>query len=252
MNIIYDKLTTFHWFFQLILMYFHEWIKKPFCNFIYFIIQHDFYVTPFWMNYTLFIIIIFRRNKISLCQKKKKERKGVLYNTYRELLSEKWIVIRYRFHASYIISPQLVAIFATSHLVGCIVNYYNSLANKVDKSAVATSYKVVWIDFTLQNMVGQKFSQYNIKYETQKPSNENPTLKYTDTRQTKRFIESWSSSTTLVPYNLKFSKVHWYFNKNIVSQLYYTYRNYVHLPEKTNKNKQKKENKKQKQNYSRL
>ena len=185
-------------------------------------------------------------------KKKKKERKGVLYNTYRELLSEKWIVIRYRFHASYIISPQLVAIFATSHLVGCIVNYYNSLANKVDKSAVATSYKVVWIDFTFQNMVGQKFSQYNIKYETQKPSNENPTLKYTDTRQTKRFIESWSSSTTLVPYNLKFSKVHWYFNKNIVSQLYYTYRNYVHLPEKTNKNKQKKENKKQEQNYSRL
>ena len=188
---------------------------------------------------------------ISLCQKKK-ERKGVLYNTYHELLSEKWIVIRYRFHASYIISPQLVAIFATSYLVGCIVNYYNSLANKVDRSAVATSCQVVWIDFTLQNIVGQKFSQYNIKYETQKPFNENPTLKYTDTRQTKRFIESWSSSTALVPYNLKFSKVHWYYNKNIVSQLYYTYRNYVHLPEKTNKNKQKKENKKQKQNYSRL
>ena len=176
---------------------------------------------------------------ISLCQKKK-ERKGVLYNTYHELLSEKWIVIRYRFHASYIISPQLVAIFATSYLVGCIVNYYNSLANKVDRSAVATSCKVVWIDFTLQNIVGQKFSQYDIKYKTQKPCNENPTLKCTDTRQTKRFIESWSSSTALVPYNLKLSKVHWYYNKNIVSQLDFTYRNYVHLPEKQTKTNKKK------------
>ena len=153
---------------------------------------------------------------------------------------KKWIVIRYRFHASYIISSQLVVIFATSHLVCCIVNYYNSLANKVDRSAVATSYKVVWIDFTLQNIVGQKFSQYDIKYKTQKPCNENPTLKYTDTRQIKRFIESWSSSTALVPYNLKFSKVHWYYNKNIVSQLHCTYRNYVHLPEKTKKKQTKK------------
>ena len=141
-------------------------------------------------------IIIIKNNKTKvlvgtyLSLSKKKERKGVLYNTHHELLSEKWIVIRYRFHASYIISSQLVVIFATSHLVGCIVNYYNSLANKVDRSAVATSCQVVWIDFTLQNIVGQKFSQYDIKYKTQKPCNENPTLKCTDTRQTKRFIES--------------------------------------------------------------
>ena len=48
------------------------------------------------------------------------KKKGGLYNTYHELLSNKWIAKRSRFHASYIISPQSVAIFATSHLVGCI------------------------------------------------------------------------------------------------------------------------------------
>ena len=47
-------------------------------------------------------------------------KKGGLYNTCHELLSEKWIVKRSRFHVSSITSPQLLAIFATSHLVGCI------------------------------------------------------------------------------------------------------------------------------------
>ena len=76
---------------------------------------------------------------ISLGRKKKKTG---LYNTYHELLSEKWIVKRSRFHASYIISLQSVAIFATSQLVGCIKYYYNSLEDKVDKRAVAKSYQV--------------------------------------------------------------------------------------------------------------
>ena len=47
-------------------------------------------------------------------------KKGGLYNTCHELLSEKWIVNRSRFHVSSITLPQLLAIFATSHLVGCI------------------------------------------------------------------------------------------------------------------------------------
>ena len=42
---------------------------------------------------------------------RKKIKKSGLYNTYHELLSEKWIVKRYRFHSSYIISPQSVAVF---------------------------------------------------------------------------------------------------------------------------------------------
>ena len=46
-------------------------------------------------------------------------KKGGLYNTCHELLSEKWIVNRSRFHVSSITLPQLLAIFATSHLVGC-------------------------------------------------------------------------------------------------------------------------------------
>ena len=78
-------------------------------------------------------------------------------NNYHELLPKKWMVKRSQFHASYIISPQLVAMFATSHLVGCVEYYYNSLEDKVDKSAVATSYQVDWIDYTLQNILGQKF-----------------------------------------------------------------------------------------------
>ena len=58
--------------------------------------------------------------------------------------------------ASYIISPQSVAIFATSHLVGCIEYKQKSLEDNVDKSAVATTYQVGWIDYTLQNILGQK------------------------------------------------------------------------------------------------
>ena len=79
--------------------------------------------------------------------------------TYHELLSNKWIVKRFRFHIlyAYVISPQSVAVFATSGLVGCGEYQYNSLEDKVDKSAVATSYQVGWIDYTLQDILGQKF-----------------------------------------------------------------------------------------------
>ena len=70
----------------------------------------------------------------------------------------------------------------------------------------------------------------NIKYKTQNPCNENQGLKSTDLRQTQRFIESWSISTALVPYSLRFSQFHWYYNSNIISKLYCTYRNHVVIP----------------------
>ena len=41
-----------------------------------------------------------------LSRNKQTNKKGGLYNTFHELLSEKWIVKRSRFHASYIISRQ--------------------------------------------------------------------------------------------------------------------------------------------------
>ena len=47
-------------------------------------------------------------------------KKSGLYNTYHELLIEKWIIKKPQFLASLIISPQAVPIFATSQLVGCI------------------------------------------------------------------------------------------------------------------------------------
>ena len=72
----------------------------------------------------------------------------------------------------------------------------------------------------------------NLKYKTQIPCNENQSLKFTDLCQTQRFIESWSISTALVPYSLRFSQVHWYYNSNIISKLYYPYRNHVAIPSK--------------------
>ena len=74
----------------------------------------------------------------------------------------------------------------------------------------------------------------NIKYKTQKSCNENQSLKSTDLSQTQRFIENWSISTALVPYSLRFSQVHWYYNSNIISKLCCTYRNYVAIPIKKN------------------
>ena len=55
-NIIEDKTTTFHWF-QIILISIFKWTKKYFCNFICFIINHDFYVVTFRMHCKFFIII---------------------------------------------------------------------------------------------------------------------------------------------------------------------------------------------------
>ena len=47
--------------------------------------------------------------------------------------------------------------------MGCIKYQYNSLEDKVEKIAVATSYEVGWIDYTLQDILDQKFWQYNIQ-----------------------------------------------------------------------------------------
>ena len=63
-------------------------------------------------------------------------------------------------------------------------------------SAVAMSYHKGWIDYTLQNILGQKFWQYKI--QNAKTCNEDQSMKSTDLRQTQRFIESWSISTALV------------------------------------------------------
>ena len=88
-------------------------------------------------------------------------------------------------------------------------------------------------------------NSHNIKYKTQNPCNENPNLKCTGLRQTQRFIDSLSISSALVPYSLRFSQVCRYYNNNIISKLYCTYRNHVDLPGKTKKRKNKvKQNKK--------
>ena len=65
------------------------------------------------------IKVIITKTKAAAAAAQRKKRYG-LYTTYHELLSEKWIVKRFRFHASQIISPQSVEIFAASHLAGCI------------------------------------------------------------------------------------------------------------------------------------
>ena len=62
MNIIKDKLTTFH-LFQFILISISEWFKKFFYSFICFIINHNFCAITFWMHYRLFIII-YRKIKL--------------------------------------------------------------------------------------------------------------------------------------------------------------------------------------------
>ena len=56
-----------------------------------------------------------------------------------------------------------VPIFATFHLTSCIKYSYSSLEDKVDKSAVTTSYQVGWIDYALRDILAQKFWQYKIK-----------------------------------------------------------------------------------------
>ena len=64
MNTIKYEITTSYWFFKSNFLFFNNWIKKFFSNFICSIINYDFYAINFWMHYALFIII-FRRNKVN-------------------------------------------------------------------------------------------------------------------------------------------------------------------------------------------
>ena len=59
-----EQITTIHWRFQPDLMPGKNSLKKFFYNFIYFIINLDFYVITFSMHYTL-LTIFFRRNKVN-------------------------------------------------------------------------------------------------------------------------------------------------------------------------------------------
>ena len=57
-------------------------------------------------------------------------------------------------------SLQNVPVFATfpsCRLYGVLVQSQSSLKDKTDESAIARSYQVGWIDYTLQDILGQKF-----------------------------------------------------------------------------------------------
>ena len=56
MEIIKDKLTIFHWFFEFIWTYFFEWFKRFFCNLICFIIHQYSYVASL-QEIKLFLIL---------------------------------------------------------------------------------------------------------------------------------------------------------------------------------------------------
>ena len=122
------------------------------------------------------------------CISLKEKKKDGLYNTYHELLPDKWIVKRSQFQASSFISPQSVAIFTTSYLVGCIKYYYNSLQDKVDR--VQSQHPIKYIGLTIHSKTSLVRKSDNIKSKTQKPCNENPSAKSTDLLQTQRFTES--------------------------------------------------------------
>ena len=85
------------------------------------------------------------------------------------------------------------------------------LRARLVKSAVARSYQVGWIDYTLQNILDQKFWQWKMQNaKTLRESLADQSPKSTDLRQTQRVIDSWLISTVLVLYSLRFSHFHWY------------------------------------------
>ena len=95
-----------------------------------------------------------------------------------------------------------------------------------------------WVDISLEDLkISWKCTHKN---KTSNNKTNNQSLKSTDLHQTQRFIGSWSISTALVPYTLRFSQVHWYYNSNIISKLYCTYRNHVAIPrEKKHRHKKR-------------
>ena len=66
MNIVKDKITTSHWCFQTNLISLKKWFKSFFNNFIFVVINHEFYVVALSIYYALFIIVFIRNYLIAL------------------------------------------------------------------------------------------------------------------------------------------------------------------------------------------
>ena len=139
----------------------------------------------------------------------------------------------------------------TQHPIFWVVFNISTIALRARLIRVLSQHTIKQVRFTIQFKTSLVRNSDNIKYKTKKPCNKNQSLKSTDLRQTQRFIESWSISTALIPYSLRFSQVQWYYNSNIISKLYCTNRNHVPIPKKKKKKKKdthKTKIKKQKQN----
>ena len=98
-----------------------------------------------------------------------------------------------------------------------------------------SQHPIKQVGLTIHSKTSLVGNSDNIKYKTQNPCNENQSLKSTDLLQTQRFIESRSISTALVPYSLRFSQVHQYYNNSIIYKLYCTYINHVDILKKKRK-----------------
>ena len=156
----------------------------------------------------IIIIIITINNKIKVlvgAYPSRKKKVG-LYKTYHELLSKKWIVKGSWFHASYIISPQSVAIF--EHPILSVVFSISTIVLRTRLIRVQSQNPIKQVGLTIHSKISLVRNSGNMKYKTPKPCNENQILKPTDLRQTYRFIESWSISTALASCSLRFSQVH--------------------------------------------
>ena len=97
---------------------------------------------------------------------------------------------------------------------------------------VLSQHPIKQVGLTIRFKTSLVRNSGNMKDKTQKACNEIQSLKSTDLRQTQRFIEGWSISNALVHYSLRFSQVDWYYNSNIISKPYCTYRNHVAIPRK--------------------
>ena len=172
------------------------------------------------------------------------EKKGGLYNTYHELLSEKRTrdpdfmrcILYHPNQQHYSQHPILWVLLNISTIV---------LRARLITALSQHPIKQVGLTILLKTSLIRKSD--NIKYRTQKPFTENQSLKFTDLRQTQRFIEGLSNSTALVHYSLSLSQIHWYYNSNIIPKLYRTYRNHAAIPRKKIHTQNKQQQNKQKQ-----
>ena len=139
-------------------------------------------------------IIINTKAKVAVCRciisqrKEREKKKDGLYNTYHELLSEKWIVRDPDFATHELHHPNQYAYL--QHSILSFVLSISTIILRTRLIRVHSQHPIKQVGLTLHSKASLVRNSDNTKQKRQNPYNENLSLKSTDMLQTQSFTES--------------------------------------------------------------